>query len=295
MVTHQKILIIYNPHAGQKKRGLFAQTLALLRTASAEIDIKETTYAGHAREIAKKYKDGPYHKICAAGGDGTINEVLNGLYPCNLPLGIIPLGTANVLAKEILPAETPVIISKAIMEGTPKHCWLGKIEAQYFSLMVSMGPDAQTVLNVNLSIKKAIGKAAYALSFLKEIIFYRPVKYQVTIDGAVQQASAVIISKGKYYGGRYICAPDADLEKREFHIVLFKKTGRFSALGYALKMIFNMIPQDKSVEIITGKYITVHSDPIVSFQKDGDPGEKLPVTITLSNATIPIMTTAQTQ
>jgi len=289
-----KILIIHNPAAGQKTTKLFGRTLALLRASSSQIDIKETRASGHGRAIARTYKNGPYDKICAAGGDGTINEVLNGLYPSALPLGIIPLGTANVLAKEILPDEKAETIAKTILDGTAKDCWLGKIQDQYFSLMVSMGPDAQAVIAVNLSLKKIIGKAAYALAFLKQILCYRPIVYQVTIDGKAHPASAVIISKGQFYGGAYVSAPDGDIGKRAFQVLLFQNTGRFAALGYALKMIRGKIPYDKSVTIRPGTNITVSADHPACYQKDGEPGGQLPITITLSDAPLSLLTLKDT-
>ncbi|VAW06128.1 Transcription regulator [contains diacylglycerol kinase catalytic domain] [hydrothermal vent metagenome] len=289
MANPQKILVIYNPRAGQKKRRIFRQTLDHLKASAITVDVRETRYAGHAREIACNYKDGPYDKICAAGGDGTINEVLNGLYPSPLPLGIIPLGTANVLAKEISLIENPEKISEIILQDNRKDCWLGKVNGQYFALMASMGPDAEAVNEVNLSLKKKIGKAAYILSFLKQILIYRPVMFKVQANGKTHYASAVIISNGRYYGGEYLCAPDADMTKREFHIILFRKKGRFAALAYALKMITNKIPRDKSVQTVTAKNITISADQATHYQTDGDPGDFLPANITLSERPVSIL------
>ncbi len=289
MTSRQKILVIYNPCAGQKKRRFFQQALDLLKASAGKVDVMESSYAGHAREIARKYRDGPYNKICAAGGDGTINEVLNGMYPSPLPLGIIPLGTANVLAKEISLTESPERISETILQNTRKNCWLGKANGRYFALMASMGPDAEAVNKVNLSLKKKIGKAAYILSFLKQILIYHPVTFKVQAGDKTHYASAVIISNGRYYGGEYLCAPAADMAKREFHITLFRKTGRFAALVYALKMIANKIPQDKSIQTLAAENIAVSADRAAYYQTDGDPAGRLPVNITLSEKPISIL------
>lgn len=288
--TRQKIAIIYNPTAGKQKARLFSDIIARLKTQDIELDLYQTCYAGHAIKIARDLKNAPYDKICAAGGDGTINEVLNGLYPSSLPLGVIPIGTANVLAKVLYPDETPKTITNVLVNGTEKNCYLGKSDKQYFSLMVSMGPDAEAVATVNPLVKKYLGKTAYALSFIKQIICYRHVTYDVDIDGTSHKAAAVIISKAQYYGGKYICAADADIGEKIFHISLFTKKGRWQALIYALKMISNKIPCDHSVEVITGNKIRIHSSQSASYQIDGDTGRKLPVSLSLLDQPITLLT-----
>lgn len=289
MVNSKKILIIYNPNAGQKKAKLFRQVVHILKAFGAEIAVIETQYAGHAQIIAKEYRKGPYDIICAAGGDGTLNEVLNGLQPSALAVGIIPLGTANVMAKELNIQETPETISATLLSDVQKGCWLGKQEERYFSLMVSVGTDAKTINDVNLALKKLVGKSAYVLSFLKQILFYRPVAYEVMIDDVPYHAGAVIITKGKYYGGKFICAPKADLSQKEFHVVLMTEKDRWAALTNAVKMVLNWIPQDKSVQIVVGKTITIRSDCPASYQIDGDPGGRLPLTLSLSDTPVSIL------
>ncbi len=285
----QHILMIYNPAAGRARTRLFDRVVSCLRAAGAKVDIKRTEYAGHARDLAQQHRQGPYDRICAAGGDGTINEVINGLYPAPLPLGVIPLGTANVLAKELLSRESAEVIAETILHGEMKKCWLGTAGDRYFSLMASMGPDAEAVRRVNLRLKKHLGKVAYALAFLQQILTRRDATYHVTIDGKDHQAAAVIITRSKYYGGQYICAPDAGLDRKAFQVILMTKHGRRAALGYAVKMLRHKIPSDRSVRIIPATSLTIRADRPAACQLDGDPGPGLPLSLGLAQQPLTVL------
>lgn len=293
-MTRQKhILIICNPKAGQNKSALLERVLKKIIAAGTNIKVIQTEYAGHATEIAQAATSAGYDKICAAGGDGTIREVINGIYPAQIPLGLIPLGTANVLAKECLSDETANSIAEAILGQSTLDCWLGRSSSGYFSLMASVGPDAESLIQVNLGLKKYFGKTAYGLSFLKHLVHYKPVLYRLTIDGVPYSAYAAIIAKGRYYGGKYICTPDAKLTERLFHIALMIKPGRLAALSYALKMMFNIFPKDPNVKMVTGTSLNVTASRPATVQIDGDPGGGLPAHFSLSAHTIPLLVSPQ--
>lgn len=295
MNSAMRIVIIYNQQAGQKKTRLLDQVKNALETAGHAVDIINTTAPGHATSLARHYKEGAYDVICAAGGDGTIREVLAGLYPSPIPFGIIPLGTANVLAKEILPNEKPATIARVILQNHYKSSHLGIVQRKnraddaYFGLMASVGPDAESVHHVNLRLKNHIGKAAYALSFLKQVLCRPPVTYRLTIEGVTYKVGAAILSKGKYYGGRFLCAPQADLSHPEFQVVMMPEIGRRAALVYAWKMLRNQIPSTPSVTTVTATAVYIESDRPACLQIDGDPGGPLPASFCLSEGSVTLL------
>ena len=110
--------------------------------------------------------------VAIAGGDGTINEVLNGIDVNAPPVAIIPIGTANVLAAEIGLETKPKVIADTITSGCPQPINLGIANGQRFAVMASMGFDAEVVSNVNLSLKRYFGKGAYALEALRQLLTY---------------------------------------------------------------------------------------------------------------------------
>lgn len=285
-----RLLIIHNPNAGQKKADLFRAVIDELRSRDVPHTVVETTHAGHATEVAREFREGPYDRIVAAGGDGTLNEVINGMYPSALPLGLIPLGTTNVLAKEILPDETVATITDVLLQGASLTCWLGRAADRYFAFVVSAGPDAEAVNRVNLPLKKILGRTAYGLSFVRNLLWHRDIIYTVTVDGTTHEVGMVVVTRSKFYAGDYICAPDADLSHRSFQVILLPRHGRLPAIIYALKMILHKIPQDKSIRIITGATVEIRANQPAHYQIDGESGGALPLSLSLSQQPVSLLT-----
>lgn len=284
MEKYEKLVIIYNPMAGRKRKKLFADVINGLKKYLFTIDIIETEYKGHATEIAKqKSADQNYQMIVAAGGDGTINEVINGCFESDIPLGIIPLGTANVLAKEIGLEINAEHIVKAIVEGHTRKIYIPKIKDQHFSLMASVGYDALAVEKVNLKFKKTFGEIAYVFSFIWQLITAKNLPINISVDGKIYSSYGAIITNGKYYGGKFICAPDADIDKQELYVVLFKNKGRYNALRYYLAIITNRVDKLDDIEIFPANHIIIQSEDNAPIQIDGDHYGYLPVTIKTVN------------
>ena len=284
------VLIIYNPAAGAESINAFNRVVDALNEKVKNVVVVETEYAGHAREIAYRSIDGDYDLIIAAGGDGTINEVINGLYPSDMPFAIIPLGTVNVLAKEIKLENSHYSILDYILSGKVKPSWLGVSNGHCFFLMMSAGIDARSVAIVNVFLKKYIGRFAYAISFLKCLFKGGNINYKVTVDGKEFYASNVIVSNGKLYGGQYLCAPNMDLEQEKLQVLMAQKKGRWPALKYAYLMLTQQYPDAGSVISISARSVHIISDvddePI---QLDGDHIGYLPADISVSKSPISLL------
>jgi len=285
MASHpnKKVLIIFNPTAGRKILNGLDKIIRAIKKYNIEVDMAHTQHAGHAREIARDANNDDYDLIVAAGGDGTINEVINGLYPRKTALAIIPLGTANVLASEIGLKNTTSSIVDYLVGGIIKPIWLGVANEKYFALMLSVGADAHSVAKVSSKLKRSIGKYAYLISYVKSV-FCRPnALYQVTIDGDTYQGSNVIVSNGRYYGGKYLCAPDADIREQKLYVTLAQKKGAFNAIKYAILMFAQKYLYSKTVMNMPANRVEIKSDmenePI---QVDGDHFGELPVDVSIS-------------
>ncbi len=283
-ISRENILVIYNPAAGAGSIRKLNDIIDIVRAKGIKVTMSETRYAGHAQEIANQSKNQTYDLIVAAGGDGTMNEVVNGIYPNKIPIAIIPLGTVNVLALEMGLKNTVPSIADYIINGNAKPCWLGRSNDRYFLLMVSAGYDAKAVANVSGSLKAAIGKLAYMFSFVKTLIISRPSIYDVEIEGKKYICFNVIVSNGRLYGGNFMSAPEASLDKNHLVISMAQKGGRLNALKYALCMFLGKYPKLKSVQNITATncYISC-SDAPEPIQLDGDAIGELPSQISVSD------------
>lgn len=289
MVKNFKNLIIYNPNAGRGQHELLLAVLNELEKKDAQYTVLVTEYAGHAMTIAKENHNS-YDVIVAAGGDGTINEVINGLRGSNATLAIIPVGTSNVVAKEILLPHDPEIIADVITEGKIKKYYLPKINGRYFSLMASVGYDSTAVKCVNRKLKKKIAEGAYFFSFMKALFATDNIKYELSVDENKHHAYGAIISNGKYYGGNFISAPDASIFDPGLYVVMLKKKGRIAAMKYFLSIIFKRINKNKDVGIIEATNINIKATGQANIQIDGDHFGYLPAQISIGKENIKIKT-----
>lgn len=279
--TQRSILIIMNPAAGRRRRAYYEAVLRELRALDVKLAIHETTGPGHAETLARLALAERFDVIVAAGGDGTINEVVNGLAGSGRPFAILPLGTANVMANEIGLDTHPASVARVIARGAPRPVYFGRAGGRVFLLMAGVGLDARIVARVSLALKRRVGKLAYAWQTVYELARYRPALFDVAIDGVTHHAAAVVIAKGHFYGGRFICAPQACLERPELHVCLFLKPGRVHAVHYALALLTGRLGRlpEADYRIITTRRLELSGPDGEPTQIDGDIGVPLPATL----------------
>jgi YegS/Rv2252/BmrU family lipid kinase len=276
------ILIIYNPAAGQSRRGRLDAVIAELQSAGAAPRLLPTMRAGDAESFARAATQGGVDLVLAAGGDGTINEVANGLAGSSLPMAICPLGTANVLAAEIgLPICARAIVAAALHGPIVPIC-LGRANDRRFLMMVGAGFDAQVVAGVNPWLKRRLGKGAYMLEVLRQIGRYSFPRLRVVIDGAAFTAASVVIAKGRLYGGAHLLAPKANLTEPDFQICLFQSSGPWAVLRYGLALLLGRLPARADLRQIAGRNVRVEGPSGDPVQGDGELIARLPLDVAIA-------------
>jgi YegS/Rv2252/BmrU family lipid kinase len=282
----RRIALIFNPTAGRRRRRRFAATLERL-SAGAAVRVMPTGARGDAERFAAAIAaDGSADAIVAAGGDGTINEVINGMAGSSLPLGIVPLGTANVLAWELGIGDRAAAAADAILGGRTRAIHLGRCNGRYFTMMAGVGLDAQVVANIKPRLKRAVGKLAYVYEGLAQIAKLQPTRYRVVVDGVAADAATVIVCNGRYYAGRYVISPAADLGRPELHACLFGRGGRVRAMRTSLAMLLDRLSRSPDLVIQPGTRITIDGPPGEPVQGDGDVIGHLPAAIELAPLTL---------
>ncbi len=228
------MIVVFNPVAGLRRASLLWRVLDVLVANGVRIELAETHRGGHAEALAREAVCAGAQMVVAAGGDGTIAEVANGLMGSSVRLGVIPLGTANVMAHEMALPFEPRSVAAALAFGRTRLLWPGVVRmgeaSRLFVQMLGVGLDAQVVHNLSVPLKRALGRSAYALQTLREIACYRYAPIRVRLDGEETQAASVIVSKGRLYGGRFLLAPTACAAEPGFSVVLFDHSGIGSAL-----------------------------------------------------------------
>lgn len=296
------VLLILNPTAGPRRRGLVDAVVSRVRQQGWTVEVVETGAAGDARRLAATCDAGRYGVIAVAGGDGTINEVINGLAGRGdeIPaVGIVPLGTANVLAHELGLGFSATAVAQTMIAGRALLVQPGQAVngagTRCFSLMAGAGFDAKVVAGVSAPLKRRLGRAAYVWRSLVEACRYRPVRYQVEIDGVCHEASSVIVTRSRHYAGPYVVAPLATLGEPMLHVCLFERWGRSHTFRFGLALLLGRLPRTGGYRVVTGLQVRVsvlsdagegREQPV---QIDGDNALTLPVSIGLSAGAVRLL------
>ncbi|MEQ9449403.1 MAG: diacylglycerol kinase family lipid kinase [Rhodospirillaceae bacterium] len=275
----RRVLAVFNPAAGRSRRRYFEAVVEELRALGASVSVVETEAPGHAQRIAAGASGQEFDVIAAAGGDGTINEIVNGLKGNSVALGIIPLGTANVVADEIALRRSPALVARALAHGPIKNIHVGLANNRRFVMMAGMGFDANVVNGVSLNLKKKIGPLAYIWQAVRQAFAERFTPCEVTIDGKSYQTVSLVACNGRRYGGPFIAVPQSSLNDAGFYVVLMKGRSWFSIARYGFGLLIGRISMWPDVEIVKGSEVVIQSKAGDPVQADGDIITALPVRI----------------
>ena len=299
--TLRRLLVIHNPVAGGRRaRRLRAVVDRLERHHGVAVRVLPTGGRGDAEAFAREVTPGSVDAVVAAGGDGTINEVINGLAlhaagGVPIPLGIVPMGTANVLAGELgLPTDADGI-ARVLASDRTLAIHPAVANGRVFSMMAGVGLDARVVECVDTRLKRRIGKGAYVVETLEQLFGRAGGRYRVSIDGAAAgEVASVIVAKGHFYGGRFVCAPDARLTEPVLHVCLFPGAGRWNALRYVWGVTAGRLRHFADYRVVTAQRVMIDEldgdgPDGDAVQGDGDVVARLPVEIALAGWTLPVL------
>ncbi len=283
------MLIIYNPAAGRRRAQLLWRVLDVMSSSGAKLELVETHHAGHATDLARDAASRGVQLIVAAGGDGTIADVANGLIGSDSRLGIIPLGTANVLAHELGLPFAPAAVAATLAFGRTQPLWPGVAQStgvarsegrrRVFVQMVGAGFDAQVVHRLSLGLKRAVGRGAYVAQSLRELTRYKFAPIKLRIDGSCVEAGSVVVAKGRFYAGCYTLAPDATPTAPGFTVALFTAGGPWAAMMYGAALPLDLIARMPGLRLVRARHVEIESVDVPT-QADGDPAGRAPLTVT---------------
>ncbi len=287
------MIIVYNPTAGRRRAQLLWRVLDVLVENGVRVDLARTHGRGHATDLAREAARTGAGLVVAAGGDGTVAEVAAGLLGTPARLGIIPLGTANVLAHELGLPTQPRAVAAMLAFGRTRPLWPGLATGPDGSLvfvqMLGAGLDAQVVHRLRLSMKRLLGRAAYVLQTIGEAVRYTYLPLLVRIDGVEMTASSVVVCKGRLYGGPFLLAPDASPCAPGFTVALFGAGGTLATLGYGAALPLNLLPCAPGLSLVRGREIEIQAENGVPAQADGDAAGTTPVRITDAGSSIEVV------
>ena len=288
----RKALVVFNPTAGRGRQRRLESVINGLGRMGCRYELFRTILGGDAEKAAQRAAGQDFDLIVAAGGDGTVNEVVNGLasVKSHLPVAFLPLGTANVLAAEIGLSTKPQAFLRMLASPHLRTIRLGLVGGRHFLLMASAGLDATVVRGVDLTLKRRTGQMAYAIEAIRQTLSYDFPEFNLTIDGGRYSARMAVICRARCYGGPFQLAPRANLGDPNFQVVLLPDSGKSAALRYGIGLITGRLPVMEGVQIVAGSDIEIDGPLGAPLQADGDLIGTLPAKITIAEPTICLVT-----
>jgi YegS/Rv2252/BmrU family lipid kinase len=243
----RKISLISNPNAGRGGRGRAAEVArfcALLGERGIEVETLTTRAPGDATRLAAGAARSGAGDVIVSGGDGTINEALQGLVGARARLGIWPAGTANVLARELQLPFDAAGAADLIARGHTRRIYAGCAteelsgERRYFFLMAGIGLDASVVERVRPRLKRRVGEGAFWVAGLGHLVRWQPAPFEVEVEGRSYPATFAAFGRAAHYGGDLSVTPRARLGEPEFEICIVNSHSRLrflQLLAHALR------------------------------------------------------------
>ena len=285
-----RILLIINPAAGKgRTKNHILKIKSFFSEMSCHLDIYETRKKGDAL-IKSRESVNDYDIIIAGGGDGTINDIVNGIANSKTKLGIIPLGTTNVFANEMGIPSDILESCKIIYHCKTIKTDLGKVNDNYFLQCAGIGFDASVLNEVQPILKKILGFGAYTIVALKKIINYKPPMMKLLLEGKEITAYFIIVSNLKSYGKIFQITPDARIDDGFLDVCLFEdKLDLINFIKNPPKIDFNKSISFSNATCFKARQVSITSPEDTLVQIDGDVVCKTPVTISVVPKSIEII------
>lgn len=267
------ILFIVNPIAGRGKARFVVPIIEeVCKEIKADFKMKFTSCPEDATQIARDAAENGFDRIVAVGGDGTLNEVLNGIVGKDSALGVVPAGSGNDFIKTINKCRDIRRIIKDNIFGPIKMADLGICGGRYFINIASAGFDALAAYNVEQTKRFFSGQIAYIAAAVKSLIKHKGIRVKVRIDGNEIEEDMLLmaVANGKYYGGGLLPAPRAEIYDGLFDICLIRNIPKYKFIGLAPKYMKGNLDGVEEARCIRGKRIELESDDDFYVNVDGE-------------------------
>jgi diacylglycerol kinase (ATP) len=285
-----KLQIIYNPAAGGRSRDLSSELAGIFAGLDTDIELRPTMSPGHAVTLARESAASGVKRIVIAGGDGTVNEAINGLAGSGTEMAVLPLGTANVLALELdIPTDLRRAAELAVASDA-SSVDLGLADERYFILMAGVGFDALVIKNINPLLKRAIRRAAFPLSGLRTFFSQKLSLLDISTEDHTTKGYFVIVSNSRYYGGRFGPNPLASMSDGLLDVCVLKGRTLPEMLNFWLGALRKgTIDSSVAESFRTNELeVTARSGKWVPVQTDGEVVGELPVRISIVPAALKV-------
>ena len=253
--------------------------------------IRMTSHPGDAEVLAKRAVAEGFGCIVAAGGDGTVNQVANGIFGSDATLGILPMGTVNVFAMELgLPSNDLQLCREIIDAGNVRLVDLPSANQKFFVQLGGIGLDAQAVKETSLAFKRSLGPLSYLIS-AAHIAARRPPKLFIESENAwVGEGSFILVGNGRFYGGPFPFFKQAVIDDGLLDVVVFKRLGFVEIIKYLHDVVFSSDIRVPEIEYFQTHRLRVKSDQDAPLELDGELAGNCPVEFQMHEKALRVLT-----
>ena len=279
--ARRRLMAIHNPTSGggERRRDL-PLILEGLEGQGFAVELRPTTAPGSATQLAASAAGEGFDVVCVLGGDGTVNEALNGLAGGDIPLAIVPVGTVNVLAMELgIPLDPPDAV-RVVGKGTESWIDLGLAGERYFGLMAGIGMDAAVVASLNPTLKKALKEAAFAVHGVATYLTHEEPLFRLTTDERQVEGYFAVFGNAANYAGSFGITPLADMRDGLLDVCVLTDKSFLSTAWYWTAALLNAHIDHPKVQYFRTRAARVEAaDPAqeVLVQTDGEVSGALPI------------------
>ena len=286
-----KARLIYNPTAGPRDvQGGLKRVCSYLEQYGWSVELQLTERPGDAVALSQAAAEDGYDVVIVAGGDGTINEAVNGLVGTQTALGVLPVGTGNLWAKQLsLPTYTltnPLRLYEAadgLVEGTIRRIDVGRVNGHHFLCWAGVGLDAQVTVEMEPRQRhtKRLGALPYVIAAVLVARHFQGVRTQVALDGKIVRGRTllILVSNIQQYAGVLKVAPEAKLDDGLLDVFVFKGLGFPYVVRHLATILSQRYLQDPRIVHRQARKIRVWTEWATPVQVDGDPIGTTPVTL----------------
>ncbi len=289
IAIYRDAFLIYNPSARGLELGGIGEidrALDAMHEAGHRVTLVRTRGPGTGDEVGRECVRGGADLILVAGGDGTVNEVANGVIPESVPFGVFPAGTANVLASELGLVGSMESVARQVADWVPRRICVGLLKAdggashRYFLMVAGVGLDAHIVGQVDPFWKRSQGKLSYMFAGLAE--FGRELdEFDARVGESSWRVTFALASRVRNYGNTVVITPEAGLLRDDLAMALFEGRNTFRYLAYLGGVITNKLEGTEGVTLLHAKSAEFQpcGDNPVYVQVDGEIAGALPATV----------------
>jgi YegS/Rv2252/BmrU family lipid kinase len=283
-----KALLILNPAAGQHDAGeQLREVVAYLEKQGWAVTLRETRGTHDATTYAREAVAVGCDAVLVVGGDGSLGEAANGLAGSEVALGVLPVGTGNVWARQIgVPLHNPVAAAEAMADGEVRRIDLGRANGRYFLLWAGIGFDArvtQELETTDRELKRRLGIPAFILRGIVVALSFVGTRARLEIDGRRVRGRLImaVISNARLYGAILPIAPEARLDDGLLDVIVFRGSDFLATTRHFIAAVFGQHLHEHHVSYYPARRVLVRAAKPMPVQADGDPIGATPMEFTV--------------